>query len=151
MDFLRVSSYQQPVVLNLSSYSPLLHCSTQIRQTLTKQVFEEAGIRVQQVSAQSTNKITVSSGFQKQQAAAIAGTPTTVLHANNGTPVVIQPQSPVATSNVVAGQHLIHQSSPTSSAEVMMTLNRLNAEVDTEDQLNAADLEFDVETEVTTG
>lgn len=118
-------------------------------------MFEEAGIRVQQVSAQSTNKITVSSGFQKQQAAAaaaaIAGTPTTVLHANNGTPVVIQPQSPVATSNVVAGQHLIHQSSPTSSAEVMMTLNRLNAEVDTEDQLNAADLEFDVETEVTTG
>lgn len=117
-------------------------------------MFEEAGIRVQQVSAQSPNKITVSSGFQKQQAAAaaaIAGTPTTVLHVNNGTPVVIQPQSPVATSNVVAGQHLIHQSSPTSSAEVMMTLNRLNAEVDTEDQLNAADLEFDVETEVTTG
>lgn len=115
-------------------------------------MFEEAGIRVQQVSAQSPNKITVSSGFQKQQAAAaIAGTPTTVLHANNGTPVVIQPQSPVSTSNVVAGQHLIHQSSPTSSAEVMMTLNRLNAEVDTEDQLNAADLEFDVETEVTTG
>lgn len=68
---------------------------------------------------------------------------------NNGAPIVQQtsPSSSIST----AGHHLIHQSpSPTqSSAEVMMTLNRLNAE-DTEDQLNA-DLEFEVEEEVATG
>lgn len=120
-------------------------------------MFEEAGIRVQQVSAQSpNNKITVGAGNhikvvqQGGHQATIAAAPTTVVHANNGTPLVIQQQSPVAATAVVAGQHLLHQSSPTSSAEVMMTLNRLNAEVDTEeDQLSAADLEFDVET--TTG
>lgn len=67
--------------------------------------------------------------------------PLNVMQANNGSPLATGlQQSPAA----IPGDHLLHQSSPTSSAEVMMTLNRLNAPE--EDQLD-----FDVETEVTTG
>lgn len=96
--------------------------STQIRQTLTKQAFEDAGIRVQQVTVPPVQS------------------PVKIISQNNG-----QVQSPIEATTTGSSQHLIHP-----PPEVMMTLNRLNAQ---EEELDAEEdaLSTDFVEEVVTG
>lgn len=81
-------------------------------------MFEEAGIRVQQVN--------------------VPPSPVKLIGSNNGTPAGL-------------AEPLIHPPSPTSSAEVMMTLNRLNAQEELDGEEDHLDTDFVEEEEVVTG
>lgn len=153
--FLHLTVLYVVVLLNVSFFR------SQIRQTLKKKAFEDAGIPIKQITIQSTQQ-----SIQQQQAQAQPQQQQVpqqqqqqiqVIQQQQQQQTIVLPGGTTQLNTTSSVKQEVHQEPAglmNKSAEVMMTLNRLNtqeSEVDVEGLSSDVKMEFETVTEEVAG